>query len=144
MRKYRNVNPNTKDSVLYLGLSDIGRITESNANLNYIKETFPNSWSSFQEDIKNSNYLNAGLIIYNDKDREGVDVAFVPAYDRYCDSATITYIFQILKKVMRRTAKSYFEIVIPEIGLLKPEFVTRFDVSFPGVFEDYKQIKSGS
>lgn len=137
MKKYVNQLTSDNAIILYIGLTDIGRVTQENSNLKAIQSRFPKTWSIFQEDINNSVYLEKGLLHYTGLDKNDLDVAFIPAYDRYCDGDTMIYIFKLLEKLLRKGKYSYNQIIILGMNDLKPEFVKRFVISFPQVFKDY-------
>lgn len=139
MKKYINQGKIKHIRALYLGLSDIGRVTQDNSNLLALRETFPKSWAVFQEDIECSRYLENGLSFYQEMDYDDIDVAFLPAYDRYCDGDTMIYIFKLLKKLIRAKGIQYDSIVILGLSELKPEFKKRLVASFPLVFKDFKE-----
>lgn len=138
MNKYVNRIHKDLNTKLYIGLTDIGRVSELNENLKLVQQRHPKAWTRFVEDINNSVYLDKGLIVYRGLDEQGIDVAFLPTYDRYCDGDTMIYIFKLLKKHLNIHKIQYHEIIILGTDKLKPEFTRRLQTSFPLVFNSYE------
>ena len=138
MNKYVNRNKSGLNTTLYIGLTDIGRVSELNENLRLVQNIHPKTWEKFVEDVNNSVYLDKGLLVYRGLDNLESDVAFLPTYDRYCDGDTMIYIFKLLKKQLSGQRIQYKEIIVLGTEKLKPEFTRRLTTSFPLVFNTYE------
>lgn len=139
MTTFYHVNHEKYEGRLILGLSDMGRIAHHNDNLEAIRLTYPQTWKKFVDDVDAKVYLNAGIIIYSNKDRDHECVAFVPCLDKYCDASTMLYIFSVLKKLLMRTDKQFATIEIPNLHKMDREFEKVFCDNFYLVFNEYKK-----